>query len=217
MGCDPCGVGSCVETNAQGEMGESPGDARHRSSLHTLSLRKAKPMSHVTFGGGCFWCTEAVFQQIRGVTGVESGYSGGETVNPSYDEVCTGRTGHAEVIQVTFDPAVVSFEKIVRVHLGTHNPTTKNQQGADRGTQYRSVIFTQSDEERTTAQQLIQEVETALGHPVVTEVKPFTAFYPAEVEHQNYYRRHTGQPYCAAVIEPKLAKFRLAFPEMLGT
>lgn len=173
-------------------------------------------MSQVTFGGGCFWCTEAIFQQIRGVTGVESGYSGGETVNPSYEEVCTGRTGHAEVIQVTYDPAVVSFEQIVRVHLGTHNPTTRNQQGADRGTQYRSVIFYQSAEESATALRLIKEVEAALGQPVVTEVKPFSAFYPAEIEHQNYYRRHEGAPYCAGVIEPKLAKFRQAFPEMLG-
>ncbi len=173
-------------------------------------------MSQVTFGGSCFWCTEAVFQQIRGVSGVESGYSGGDTIAPSYDEVCTGRTGHAEVIQVAYDSAVVSFEQIVRVHLGTHNPTTKNQQGADRGTQYRSVIFTRSEEERSLALALTQEVEAALGQPVVTEVKPFAVFYPAEVEHQNYYRRHEGQPYCAAVIEPKLAKFRMAFPDMVG-
>lgn len=174
-------------------------------------------MAQVTFGGGCFWCTEALFQQIRGVSKVESGYSGGSTVNPTYDQVCTGRTGHAEVIQVTFDPGQVSLESIVRVHLGTHDPTTLNQQGADRGTQYRSVIYYQSDEEKQIALRLIQEVQEALGRKVVTEVAPFTAFYPAEKEHQDYFRRNSERSYCMAVISPKLAKFRKAFPEMLNS
>lgn len=134
---------------------------------------------------------------------------------PTYDEVCTGRTGHAEVIQVTYDPAIVTYEQIVRVHLGTHNPTTLNQQGADRGTQYRSVVFYQSDAEKQVAEQLIHEVQDTVGRQVVTEVAPFSAFYPAEKHHQGYYDRNQGKPYCDAVIEPKLAKFRSASPEML--
>lgn len=174
-------------------------------------------MSQVTVGGGCFWCTEAIFQRIRGVTQVESGYSGGHTVSPTYEEVCNGRSGHAEVIQITYDPSLVTYEEIVRVHLGTHNPTTPNQQGADRGTQYRSMVLYETESERLAASQLIQEVQIALGKTVVTEVNPFTAFHSAEAEHQNYYRRHEGQPYCEAVIEPKLSKFRMTFPEMLSS
>lgn len=172
-------------------------------------------MAQVTFGGGCFWCTEAIFQQIRGVSHVESGYSGGHTVCPTYEEVCTGRTGHAEVIQVTYDPLLVTYGQLIRVHLGTHNPTTLNQQGADRGTQYRSIIFYETVAERQAAEQLVQEVQNALGKQVVTEIRPLLAFYAAESEHQNYYRLHEGKPYCEAVVDPKLSKFRMMFTELL--
>ena len=174
-------------------------------------------MAKVTFGGGCFWCTEAIFQAIKGISHVESGYSGGQLASPTYQQVCTGETGHAEVIQVTYDEHVVSYTQIIRVHLATHNPTTLNQQGADKGTQYRSVIFYESEEEKSAAENLIEEFESALGQKVVTEVLPAQEFYPAEPGHQDYYKRNAGKPYCVAVIEPKLKKFREAFPEFVNS
>lgn len=172
-------------------------------------------MAQIILGGGCFWCTEALFQQLRGVSLVESGYSGGETSNPNYEDVCSGRTGHAEVIQVTYDPLVVSFADLVRVHLATHNPTTLNQQGADKGTQYRSIIFYRDDVERVTALQLIDEVQQTLGKPVVTHLQLYHKFYPAESYHQNYYSRNEQYPYCVAVIEPKLSKLRASLSDLL--
>lgn len=196
---------------------DGPEPSKLRYCINAVALEKVESNeAKATFGGGCFWCTEAVFQRIKGVTSVRSGYSGGDVINPTYREVCSGRTGHAEVIEVTFDPEAVGYEDIVRVHLGTHDPTTLNQQGADRGTQYRSVIFYRNDEEKQAALDLIKEYEGALGKSVVTEVRPFVAFYPAEDEHQDYYNGNADRnPYCAAVIEPKLAKFRKAFPELL--
>jgi len=187
------------------------------SSEMCESLEKVESNeARATFGGGCFWCTEAVFQRIKGVIDVKSGYSGGEVVNPTYREVCSGRTGHAEVIEVAYDPAEVSFKDIFCVHLGTHDPTTLNRQGADSGTQYRSVIFYRNEEEKQTALDLIEEYETALGKTIVTEVKPFAAFFAAEPEHQNYYNENSDRnPYCDVAIVPKLAKFRAAFPEFL--
>ena len=168
-----------------------------------------------TFGGGCFWCTEAVFQQLAGVSKVESGYSGGETANPTYQQVCTGKTGHAEVVQVTYDPNVISYADLLRIHLSTHNPTTPNQQGADRGTQYRSIILTHGSEQEATTKQVIEEMASAFDDPIVTEVKAFDVFYKAEGYHQDYYANNPAKPYCMAVISPKLEKFRELFRDRM--
>jgi peptide-methionine (S)-S-oxide reductase len=166
-----------------------------------------------TLGGGCFWCLEAVFEQLRGVERVESGYAGGSRDNPSYHEVCTGVTGHAEVVQVTFDPAVISFRELLEIFFVIHDPTTLNRQGADVGTQYRSVIFYHSPEQKQTAEQIIAELNAGQvwDAPIVTEVAPFQAFFPAEDYHQGYFRQNPGQPYCRAVIAPKVAKLRQHF------
>jgi len=163
-----------------------------------------------TLAGGCFWCLEAVFEEMRGVESVKSGYAGGSVPNPRYDDVCTGRTGHAEVVQVTFDPAAVSFRELLEVFFTIHDPTTLNQQGADRGTQYRSAIFTHSPEQERTAREVIRELEEegVWSDPIVTQVEPLTHFYPAEDYHDAYYRRNARQPYCQVVIAPKVAKFR---------
>jgi peptide-methionine (S)-S-oxide reductase len=163
-----------------------------------------------TLGGGCFWCLEAVYEELRGVEKVESGYSGGAVPDPTYRQVCTGTTGHAEVVQVTFDPEVVSFKEILEVFFTIHNPTTLNRQGADVGTQYRSAIFYHDEEQKRVAEEVISELEAAhvWDAPVVTQVTPFDAFYVAEDYHQEYYRNNEYQPYCQVVIAPKVAKFR---------
>ncbi len=163
-----------------------------------------------TLGGGCFWCLEAVYDDLRGVESVESGYTGGEVPNPSYDDVCMGTTGHAEVVQITYDPAEVTFQDLLDVFFTIHDPTTLNQQGHDKGTQYRSAIFYHDDEQKRTAEQTIRdlEAEAVWGSPIVTQVVPFTEFYPAEVEHQEYFARNPGAGYCRVVIEPKVSKFR---------
>ena len=163
-----------------------------------------------TLAGGCFWCLEAVFEEMRGVESVKSGYAGGSVPNPRYDDVCTGRTGHAEVVQVTFDPAEVSYRELLEVFFTIHDPTTLNRQGMDQGTQYRSAIFTHSPEQEETARQVIRdlEAEAVWDDPIVTQVEPLTQFYPAEDYHDAYYRRNARQPYCQVVIAPKVAKFR---------
>jgi len=163
-----------------------------------------------TLGGGCFWCLEAVYDQLNGVLNVESGYAGGHVPNPTYEQVCTGRTGHAEVVQVTFDPAIISYREILEIFFAIHDPTTLNRQGADVGTQYRSVIFYHSPEQKQAAEAMIAELEARRAFPsrIVTEVVPLNAFYPAEDYHQEYYQNHPGQPYCRVVIAPKLDKFR---------
>ena len=163
-----------------------------------------------TLGGGCFWCLEAVYDQLKGIEQVDSGYSGGVVPNPSYEQVSTGTTGHAEVVQITFDPAVISFEDILEVFFSIHDPTTLNRQGADVGTQYRSMILYHTPEQKAAAEKMIEELEAAgkWSEPIVTELKPFEAFYRAEDYHQEYYERNKGQPYCRAVITPKLAKLR---------
>ena len=170
-----------------------------------------------TLGAGCFWCVEAVFQELAGVQSVVSGYAGGSVDNPSYQAVCNGTTGHAEVIQVTFDPNVISFEDILYVFWRVHDPTTLNQQGADIGTQYRSAIFYHSDEQQTTAERSMAETDAAgLWHnPIVTEIAPMTEFYAAEGYHQNYYRTNPNQGYCRVVIDPKIRKFRKEFKARL--
>lgn len=170
-----------------------------------------------TLGGGCFWCIEAVFDELSGVEQVESGYAGGSTENPTYKQVCTGMTGHAEVIQVTFNPQIVSFKQILEVFFTVHDPTTLNRQGADVGTQYRSVIFYHDEEQMVVAEQVIKEIDAAKiwNAPIVTELAPFEKFYQAEDYHQEYFRLNKEQPYCRIVIAPKIAKFREHYREDL--
>jgi peptide-methionine (S)-S-oxide reductase len=170
-------------------------------------------------GGGCFWCLDAVFRDLNGVRSVESGYAGGRMANPNYEEVCGGNTGHAEVVRVSFDPAVLDFSDLLRVFFTIHDPTTLNRQGNDVGTQYRSVIFCETPEQRTDAEAVIAEL-TAQGlwrDPVVTEIAGRATFYPAETYHQDYFERNGGQPYCAYVVAPKVAKFRKAFASLRKT
>jgi peptide-methionine (S)-S-oxide reductase len=170
-----------------------------------------------TLAGGCFWCLEAVFEQLRGVAKVVSGYAGGQVPNPNYATVCSGSTGHAEVLQITFDPSGITFRDLLEVFFTIHDPTTLNAQGADVGTQYRSAIFYHSPEQRRVAEDVVRELEAAKvwDDPIVTEIVPCTAFYPAENYHQEYYRRNANQPYCRAVIAPKVAKLRSKHLEKL--
>jgi peptide-methionine (S)-S-oxide reductase len=170
-----------------------------------------------TLAGGCFWCLEAAFQDLKGVENVQSGYAGGRVANPSYEDVCTGTTGHAEVVQITFDPQVVTFEDLLHVFFTIHDPTTLNRQGADVGTQYRSAIFFHSPEQKATAERVIAELQAQKlwDEPVVTELKPLTAFYPAEEYHRDYFRRNPNQGYCRAVIAPKVAKVRKLYFDRL--
>jgi peptide-methionine (S)-S-oxide reductase len=163
-----------------------------------------------TLGGGCFWCLEAAFDALRGVERVESGYAGGTVPEPTYKQVCSGRTGHAEVVRITFDPNVISYRELLEVFFTIHDPTTLNRQGADVGTQYRSVIFYHTPEQQHIAQEVMAELEAASiwDQPIVTELEPLDTFYPAEDYHQDYYANNAWQPYCRAVISPKLAKLR---------
>ncbi len=163
-----------------------------------------------TLAGGCFWCLEAVYLQLKGVEKSVSGYAGGAVKNPTYNQVCGGRTGHAEVVQVTFDPAIVSYEDLLKIFFTIHDPTTLNRQGNDVGTQYRSAIYYQSQEQKATAERVIAELNEAKlwNGPIVTEVTPLDIFYPAEEYHQNYFERNPNQPYCRAIIVPKVSKFR---------
>lgn len=174
-------------------------------------------MALATFGAGCFWCTEAVFQRVRGVISVRSGYSGGQTPQPDYRSVCSGTTGHAECVQIEFDPDVVSYRELLDVFFKTHDPTTLNRQGADTGTQYRSVIFHHDEPQRVQAAEYIEQLnrELVFGRPVVTELAPAVEFFPAEDYHQNYFNENPGQPYCGYVIAPKLAKFQKEFADRL--
>ena len=175
------------------------------------------PSEVALFGAGCFWCLDAVFRDLKGVTGVASGYAGGKSPNPSYEDICTGCTGHAEVVRVTFDPSVLSFRDLLTVFFTIHDPTTMNRQGNDVGTQYRSVVFCQSLEQRATTQAVIASLnaEKLWSGPIVTEVTGDAPFYAAETYHQDYFERNTGQPYCLFVVAPKVAKFRKAFAERL--
>jgi peptide-methionine (S)-S-oxide reductase len=170
-----------------------------------------------TLGGGCFWCTEAVFQQLKGVQAVESGYAGGQVLNPSYEQVCEGTTGHAEVVRLTFDPAVITYREILEVFFTIHDPTTLNRQGNDVGTQYRSVIYYHSPQQQETARQVISEMANVWDAPIVTELSPAETFYKAESYHQNYFRRNPMQGYCAFIVAPKVAKFRKTFSDRIRT
>jgi peptide-methionine (S)-S-oxide reductase len=166
-------------------------------------------------GGGCFWCTEAVYLEVRGVSKVESGYTGGAQPNPTYEQVCTGETGHAEVIRLEFDPAQISYRDLLEIFFTIHDPTTLNRQGNDVGTQYRSVVFYQSPEQEATARQVIAEMAHVWDAPIVTELAPAAPFYMAEDYHQNYFAQHPLQGYCAFVVAPKVAKFRKTYAEKL--
>lgn len=176
-----------------------------------MELQKA------TFGGGCFWCTEAIFTAVNGVKTVTSGYMGGKKPNPTYDDVCTGTTGHAEVIEISFDESVVSFSELLLIFFKTHNPTTLNRQGGDTGTQYRSVVFYHSENQKLETQEMINNLvsEQIFSDPIVTELAPAVTFYAAENYHQNYFVNHRNQPYCMAVIEPKLGKFAASFKDKI--
>lgn len=170
-----------------------------------------------TFGAGCFWCVEAVYQQLKGVIKVTSGYSGGARENPTYDQVCSGATGHAEVCQIVYDPSVISYKELLEVFWTVHDPTTLNRQGADVGTQYRSVIYYHNDEQKQLAEHYKAELDKsgAFKDPVVTEISAYTKFYSAEKYHQDYYNNNKNQPYCSFVIEPKLDKFKKVFKDKL--
>ena len=185
------------------------------SETTTQNLSK---LERATLGGGCFWCLEAVYQQIQGVQSVVSGYAGGARPNPSYESVCTGATGHAEIVDVYFDPQIISFRDLLEVFFVIHDPTTLNYQGNDHGTQYRSVIFTHSDIQNTIAHEVVKELEESriYANPVVTEINAAPVIYPAEDYHQDYFRQHPGQGYCMAVVAPKLAKFRSKFKALIS-
>ena len=198
----------CVEkqTNAQSEKSNEKDN-----QMSETGLEKA------TFGSGCFWCTEAIFENLNGVHSVVAGYAGGHLSNPSYQEVCTGTTGHAEVTQITYDPSVISYDELLEVFWKTHDPTTLNRQGNDVGTQYRSVIFYNNDKEKEIAEKYKSELDKsgAWENPIITEIVPLTNFYPAENYHQDYYINNPNQAYCAFVIAPKLEKFEKVFKDKL--
>ncbi len=183
----------------------------------TTSLQVPKSKEVATLAGGCFWCTEAVFKDLRGVESVMPGYAGGRVANPTYEQVCMGTTGHAEAVRIVFDPKQISYADILRVFFTVHDPTTLNRQGADVGTQYRSAIFTHSENQAKTAKEVIAEITRMrlYSDPIVTEVTPFTNFYPAEEYHRDYFARNPDKTYCKVVIAPKVAKFRQKFQERL--
>jgi peptide-methionine (S)-S-oxide reductase len=189
------------------------------SFLFTMNLNSEQnDTSHViTVGGGCFWCTEAIFKELKGVIKVVPGYSGGTVKNPSYKEVCTGSTGHAEVVQITYNPEQIAISEILEVFFMTHDPTTLNRQGPDTGTQYRSVIFFHSEEQKKSAESIIEqyEAEKVFNMPIVTEIEPFKAFYEAEDYHHDYFAQNKEQPYCQFIVSPKILKFKKLFRERL--
>lgn len=180
-------------------------------------MNDTKRTESATLGGGCFWCLEAVYERVEGVTGVRSGYAGGDKPEPTYQEVCSGTTGHAEVVEVRFDPDVISYREILEIFFAIHDPTTVDRQGADVGSQYRSAIFHHSDAQRETAEELVRELEAddVFGAPIVTEIAPLDTFWPGEDYHQEYFRRNPHQPYCQVVVAPKVAKFRQRFAHRL--
>lgn len=190
---------------------------KSKSTNNNMANESTTGSQVATFGSGCFWCTEAIFQNLAGVEKVESGYSGGKVKNPTYKEVCSGLTGHAEVIQVTYDPRKVSYDELLEVFWKTHDPTTLNKQGADEGTQYRSVIFYHTDEQKKLAETYKKKLDEsgAFDKPIVTEITPFSAFYKAEDYHQNYFNLNGSAPYCSYVIQPKVEKFKKVFKDRL--
>ena len=199
-------LASCAQQQTKTE--KEPGD---------MTINKDTKTATAIFGNGCFWCTEAIFQQLEGVLKVESGYSGGANPNPTYEEVCTGLTGHAEAARITYDPSKISYATLLEAFWGSHDPTTLNRQGNDVGTQYRSVIFYENEEQHKEAEFYKKKLQEsgAYDQPIVTEITPFKAFYVAENYHQNYYNQNGSAPYCTYVIKPKLEKFKKAFKDKL--
>jgi peptide-methionine (S)-S-oxide reductase len=206
-------VGAMAWTGGEKAKMNSASDDKNRDD----KTSDDKDLEQVTLGSGCFWCTEAVFQQLKGVTSAVSGYSGGRIVNPTYEQICGGNTGHAEVIQVTYDPAQLSFTDVLRVFWQTHDPTTPNRQGHDVGTQYRSAIFYHNDAQRKLAEEYKKQLDGSgtFAAPIVTEIVPFEKFYPAEKYHQEYFELNPGQQYCEYVIRPKVEKFRKEFADLI--
>lgn len=186
-------------------------------ALGQAPARAAAPaaLEHATLGGGCFWCLEAAFEQLRGVATVESGYAGGTKPEPSYEQVCGGRTGHAEVVRIAYDPKAIGYRDLLRAFFLVHDPTTKDRQGNDVGSQYRSIVLTTSAAQAQAAQAVIKELAPQLGKPITTEVRPLDRFWPAEAYHQDYFAKHPDQPYCAFVVAPKVEKLRHAFYDRL--
>ena len=184
----------------------------------SITFMSESNLQKATLGGGCFWCLEAVYQQVRGVVHVESGYTGGQTLNPDYDSVCTGKTGHAEVVQIEFDANVLTYQKILEIFFAIHDPTTLNRQGNDIGSQYRSVIYAHNKEQRMIAQDVIEQLTQGniFDQPIVTELADLPTYYKAEEYHQNYFNNHPDQGYCAFVVSPKVSKFRKQFAELLS-
>ncbi|MEY4698946.1 MAG: methionine sulfoxide reductase [Pseudomonadota bacterium] len=184
----------------------------------SITFMSESNLQKATLGGGCFWCLEAVYQQVRGVVHVESGYTGGQTLNPDYDSVCTGKTGHAEVVQIEFDANVLTYQKILEIFFAIHDPTTLNRQGNDIGSQYRSVIYAHDKEQRMIAQNVIKQLTQGniFDQPIVTELADLPTYYKAEDYHQNYFNNHPEQGYCAFVVSPKVSKFRKQFAELLN-
>ena len=184
----------------------------------SITFMSESNLQKATVGGGCFWCLEAVYQQVRGVVHVESGYAGGQTLNPDYDSVCTGQTGHAEVVLIEFDADVLTYQKILEIFFAIHDPTTLNRQGNDIGSQYRSVIYAHDQEQRMIAQNIIKQLtqENIFDQPIVTELADLPTYYRAEDYHQNYFNNHPDQGYCAFVVSPKVSKFRKQFSELLN-
>lgn len=220
------GSAAACQTKTQVDTGDADDSITVNKVIFTTAKEKNKAnMSDTTIhydtatlGAGCFWCVEAIFQDLNGVISVASGYSGGGISNPTYREVCSGRTGHAEVCQIVYNPKILSFDELLEVFWTTHDPTTLNQQGADIGTQYRSAIFYHSDEQRKTAEEYKQKLNEANAYPnpIVTEIAPYTAFYKAEDYHQNYYNQNGSEPYCRIVIQPKVDKFKKVFKDKLS-
>ena len=186
--------------------------------MNTINDKNESHLERATLGGGCFWCLEAVYQQIQGVKAVISGYGGGVRPNPSYESVCTGVSGHAEIVDVYFDPERVSYRDLLEIFFVIHDPTTLNYQGNDRGTQYRSVIFTHSESQTKTAHEVVDELSASgiYSNPIITQIESAPTIYPAEDYHQDYFRQHPGQGYCMAVVAPKLAKFRAKFKSLIA-